>query len=263
MLLNTTPHPPLLNPSTSKYHPPHFLKLSIRFSLVFKRPNSHFYDFEEIILQLHCLSLFILQQKWRWRHFSGYHSCIPIYRNKKKHQNFMFHVVGGALLCPQGLGEISSKCTIPAHDKAVRGIGGEITRGSSPLLRLHIIQPPSDPPTSGIASTSNHWFWRRKNHFTLSLSAPFHKTKTIPGSLMQLMWSFKLCFDFEEEKTHHGSTERTEAYFSKVFLLKGKFTFQSCSISRKGERSSCGIASFTTSDLSQIISLQLLQSHCN
>ena len=58
----------------------------------------------------------------------------------------MFHVVGGALLCPQGLGEISSKCTIPAHDKAVRGIGGEITRGSSPLLRLHIIQPPSDPP---------------------------------------------------------------------------------------------------------------------
>ena len=32
-------------------------------------------------------------------------------------------VVGGALLCPQGLGEISSKCTIPAHDKAVRGIG--------------------------------------------------------------------------------------------------------------------------------------------
>ena len=55
-------------------------------------------------------------------------------------------VVGGALLCPQGLGEISSKCTIPAHDKAVRGIGGEITRGSSPLLHLHIIQPPSDPP---------------------------------------------------------------------------------------------------------------------
>ena len=131
------------------------------------------------------------------------------------------------------------------------------------------LTPPYHPtpiwPTTipGIASTSNHWFWRRKNHFTLAVSAPFHKTKTIPGSLMQLMWSFKLCLDFEEEKTHHGSTERTEAYFSKVFLLKGKFTFQSCSILRKGEQSSCGIASFTTSDLSQIISLQLLQSHCN
>ena len=36
-----------------------------------------------------------------------------------------------------GREEISSKCTIPAHDKAVRGIGV----ADSPLLLLHITQP--------------------------------------------------------------------------------------------------------------------------
>ena len=34
--------------------------------------------------------------------------------------------------------EISSKCTIPAHDKAVRGIG---VPDNPPLLLLHITQP--------------------------------------------------------------------------------------------------------------------------